>query len=141
MWYYSHVISHLMKGFVENIEVMAEKNTTFRTVLYTARHLQLVVMCIPVNGDIGEEVHELDQFLRIESGTGVSTIDGVEHVFERGYGIVVPAGARHNIINTGTNDLKMYTLYGPPNHRDGVVHAIQKSAEGDSEPFDGVTSE
>jgi len=91
-------------------------------------------MCIPVGGDIGEEVHTLDQFLRVEQGKGIAILDGVEHV-------ISDAGARHNIVNTGTTAMKLYTVYAPPNHRDSVVHLTKADAERDEEHFDGKTSE
>ena len=109
--------------------------------LYTAKNCQLVLMCIPVGGDIGEEVHTLDQFLRVEQGKGIAILDGVEHVISDGFAVVVPAGARHNIVNTGTTAMKLYTVYAPPNHRDSVVHLTKADAERDEEHFDGKTSE
>lgn len=130
-----------MKGYVDNIERSSLDNTTFRTVLYTGKHLQLVVMSIPPGGEIGAEVHHLDQFLRCEAGEGKAVLDGVEHPITDGYAVLVPAGAMHNIINTGQSDLKLYTLYGPPNHRDGVIHATREEAEGDDEEFDEKTTE
>ena len=130
-----------MKGYVDNIEQAALENENFRTVLYTAKHSQLVLMCIPAGGDIGEEVHTLDQFLRVEQGEGKAILDGVEHAVSDGFAIVVPAGARHNIVNTGTTAMKLYTVYSPPNHRDGVVHKTKADAEHDEEHFDGKASE
>src|SRR3989344_4833730 len=111
-----------MEGYVVDIEKATLENENFRTVLYTGKFSQLVVMSIPPGGDIGEEVHTLDQFLRCEAGEGKAVLDGVEHAIHNGFSIVVPAGARHNIINTGDEPLKLYTVYAPPNHRDGVVH-------------------
>lgn len=131
-----------MKGYIQNIEKVTLENENFRTVLYTAKSSQLVVMSIPVGGDIGEEVHTLDQFLRIEQGEGKAILDGVETVITDGFAILVPAGARHNIVNTGTVPLKLYSVYAPPNHRDGVVHKTKEDAERDEgEHFDGKTSE
>lgn len=131
-----------MKGYVADIEKAALANENFRTVLYTAKFCQLVVMSIPVGGDIGEEVHTLDQFLRVEQGEGKAVLDGVEHTITNGFAILVPAGARHNIANTGTVPMKLYTVYSPPNHRDGVVHQTKADAERDEgEHFDGKTSE
>lgn len=130
-----------MKGYVRNIEQAALANDNFRTVLYTAKNSQLVLMCIPAGGDIGEEMHALDQFLRVEKGTGKAILDGAEHSISDGFAIVVPAGARHNIVNTGAKPMKLYTLYSPPNHRDGVVHKTKADAERDEEHFDGKTSE
>ena len=130
-----------MKGFVGDIEKLALENNTFRTVLYTARHCQLVVMSLKPSEDIGEEVHTLDQFIRCEAGGGTAILDGVEHALTAGFAIIVPAGARHNVINTGAAAMKLYTLYSPPNHRDGVVHTTKRDAEADTEAFDGATSE
>jgi mannose-6-phosphate isomerase-like protein (cupin superfamily) len=111
-----------MKGFVQDIEDLAGKNEEFRRVLYTAKHCQLVVMALKPKEEIGAEVHRLDQFFRVEAGTGEAIVDGVRTAIRAGFAVVVPAGANHNIINTGTGPLKLYTLYAPPNHRDGVVH-------------------
>jgi mannose-6-phosphate isomerase-like protein (cupin superfamily) len=131
-----------MKGFVGNIEELSLHNGTFRTVLYTAKFSQLVVMSIPPRGEIGEEVHTLDQFLRIEQGTGTAILDGVTHPISAGFAVLVPAGARHNIINVSdTEDMKLYTVYAPPNHRDGVVHQTREDAERNEEHFDGTTTE
>ncbi len=130
-----------MHGFVENIEDLAVKNTDFRRVLYTAKHSQLVLMALKAGEEIGAEVHKLDQFFRVEEGTGEAVLDGVRSPLRAGSAIVVPAGAKHNIINTGTGPLKLYTVYSPPNHRDGVVHPTRKDAEADSEHFDGKTTE
>ncbi len=131
-----------MKGFVGNIEALSEGNSDFRRVLYTAPHSQLVVMSLKPNEDIGEEVHELDQFLRVEQGVGKAVLDGVEHPISDGFAVVVPAGARHNIVNTSSErEMKLYTVYSPPNHRDGLVHATKAQAEADDEHFDGKVSE
>ncbi len=130
-----------MKGYIGDIEQVSLDNVNFRRVLYTGKHLQLVVMSIPPGSEIGAEVHHLDQFLRCEAGEGTAVLDGVEHAITDGFAILVPAGAMHNIINTGHNDLKLYTLYGPPNHRDGVVHSTREEAENDDEEFDGKTTE
>ena len=131
----------IMKGFVQNIEGLAVKNNEFRRVLYTARHCQLVVMALKPKEEIGAEVHTLDQFFRVEEGTGEAVLDGVRTAIRAGFAIVVPAGAKHNIINTGDVSLKLYTLYAPPNHRDGVVHQTREDAEADNEHFDGKTTE
>ena len=130
-----------MKGFVKDIESLAVRNTDFRQVLYTAKHCQLVVMALKPKEEIGSEVHKLDQFLRVEEGSGEAVLDGVRTAIRAGFAIVVPAGATHNIINTGNAPLKLYTLYSPPNHRDGVVHHTRADAEADTEHFDGKTSE
>jgi mannose-6-phosphate isomerase-like protein (cupin superfamily) len=130
-----------MKGFVQDIEGLAIKNSEFRRVLYTAKHCQLVVMALKPKEEIGAEVHTLDQFFRVEEGTGVAVLDGVRTEIRSGFAVVVPAGANHNIINTGGAPLKLYTLYAPPNHRDGVVHHTRDDAEVDHEQFDGKTTE
>ncbi len=130
-----------MKGFVQDIESIAVTNTDFRRVLYTAKHCQLVVMSLKPQEEIGAEVHTLDQFFRVEAGTGEAMLDGVRTALLPGYAIIVPAGAKHNIINMGSVPLKLYTLYSPPNHRDGVVHHTRADAEADSEHFDGKTTE
>lgn len=130
-----------MKGYVQDIESIATDNDDFRRVLYTARNCQLVVMALKPQEDIGAEVHKLDQFFRVEAGSGEAVLDGVRTAIQAGYAVIVPAGARHNIINTGAEALKLYTLYAPPNHRDGVVHATRADAEADTEHFDGKTSE
>ncbi len=130
-----------MKAYVQDIESIATGNSDFRRVLYTARHCQLVVMSLKPQEDIGTEVHKLDQFFRVEAGRGEAEIDGVRTAIQAGSAVVVPAGARHNIINTGKEPLKLYTLYAPPNHRDGVVHRTRADAEADTEHFDGTTSE
>ena len=130
-----------MKGFVQDIEALATRNDDFRQVLYTAKHCQLVVMALQPGEEIGSEVHKLDQFFRVEAGTGEAVLDGVPTQIQAGFAIVVPAGATHNIINTGAAPLKLYTLYAPPNHRDGVVHHTRAEAEADTEQFDGKTTE
>ena len=130
-----------MKGFVKDIESLAIQNDDFRRVLYTARHCQLVVMALNPKEEIGAEVHTLDQFFRVEEGTGVAVLDSVRTPIRAGFAVVVPAGTKHNIINTGSGPLKLYTIYAPPNHRDGIVHHTRDEAEADSEHFDGQTTE
>ena len=130
-----------MKGFVQDIEGLAVKNSEFRRVLYTAKHCQLVLMALKPQEEIGAEVHKLDQFFRVEAGSGDAVIDGLRTPISTGFAVLVPAGARHNIVNTGTEPLKLYTLYAPPNHRDGVVHRLRADADADTEHFDGKTSE
>lgn len=130
-----------MKGFIDDIERLALDNEAFRRVLYTAKHCQLVVMALKPGEEIGAEVHTLDQFFRVEEGTGEAVLDGARTAINEGFAVVVPAGAKHNIINTGTAPLKLYTLYAPPNHRDGVVHRTREEAEADTEHFDGRTTE
>ena len=130
-----------MKGFVQDIKRLAVRNDEFRRVLYTARHCQLVVMALKPKEEIGAEVHALDQFFRVEEGTGEAVLDGVRTAIRAGFAIVVPAGTNHNIVNTGSIPLKLQTLYAPPNHREGVVHRTRASAAADNEHFDGRTTE
>lgn len=130
-----------MKGYVQDIEGIAQRNENFRKVLYTAQHCQWVVMALKPKEEIGAEVHKLDQFFRVEQGTGEAVIDGVTTAIRAGYAVLVPAGAKHNVINSGTEPLKLYTIYSPPNHRDGVVHHTRADATADTEHFDGKTSE
>ena len=130
-----------MKGFVQDIESIAVDNKEFRRALYTANNCQLVVVALKPREEIGAEVHTLDQFFRVEEGTGEAVLDGVRTPLRAGFAVVVPAGANHNIINTGSVPLKLYTLYAPPNHRDGVVHHTRDDAEVDDEQFDGKTTE
>ena len=130
-----------MKGFVKDIEALAVENAEFRRVLYTARTCQLVVMALEPTEEIGTEVHQLDQFFRVEEGSGEAVLDGVRTAIRAGFAVLVPAGTTHNIINTGTVPLKLYTLYAPPNHQDGVVHHTRADAEAASEHFDGKTTE
>jgi len=132
-----------MHGFNANIEQETLENENFRKVLYTAAHSQLVLMALKPEEEIGMEVHpDNDQFFRFEKGIGKCIIDGNEYALENGSAIVVPAGAQHNIINTSaTEALKMYTIYSPAHHKDGVVRATKAEAEADSPEFDGVTTE
>ena len=131
-----------MKGFVTKIETDALENNYFRKVLYTAQHSQLVVMSLKPREDIGEEVHKLDQFIRCEEGSGKAVLDGIEHAMSAGVAVLVPAGTKHNIINTSPDTaMKLYTVYAPPNHRDGVVHKTKADAEADTEHFNGITTE
>ena len=130
-----------MKGYVQDIEDIAGDNKQFRRVLYTAKNCQLVVMALGPNEEIGAEVHKLDQFFRVEQGTGEAVLDGVRTAIRPGFAVLVPAGTNHNIVNTGSKPMKLYTLYAPPNHRDGVVHATRADAEADHEHFDGKTTE
>lgn len=131
-----------MKGFITNIEKATKENTDFRRVLYTAKNSQLVVMSIAPNEDIGEEVHTLDQFIRVEEGEGRAELDGVAHPLSADDAVVIPAGTRHNIINTSADAaLKLYTLYSPPEHKDGVVRHTKEEAVASEEHFDGVTTE
>ena len=131
-----------MKGFVDDIEELTESNKDFRRVLYTGKHLQLVLMSLKPGEEIGEEVHDThDQFFRIEKGKGEVLIDGVKTKVKADFAIIVPAGARHNVINTGDKALRLYTLYSPPEHRDGIVRATKAEAEASEEHFDGVLTE
>ena len=131
-----------MKGYVDDIERATKRTGDFRRVLYTGAHLQLVLMTLQPGEEIGEETHEdRDQFFRIEDGEGEVLIDGVKHKVEDGVAIIVPAGARHNVINIGAEPLNLYTLYGPPEHRDGTVHRTKSEAESAHEHFDGNTTE
>ena len=130
-----------MKCFVRDIESIAVDNREFRRVLCTAKSCQLVVMALNPQEEIGAEVHDLDQFFRVEEGSGEAVLDGVRTAIRAGFAVLVPAGTRHNIVNTGSVPLKLYTIYAPPNHRDGVVHHSRADAENDSEHFDGKTTE
>jgi len=131
-----------MKGFVDDIEKLTEENTHFRRVLYTGHNLQLVLMSIEPGDEIGEEVHpDIDQFFRIEAGEGEISIDGVIHKVKADDGIIVPQGASHNVRSVGTVPLKLYTIYGPPEHVDGTVHRTCAEAEAAHEHFDGKTTE
>jgi len=132
-----------MKSYVANIEQLSLKNEYFREVLYTDMRLQLVVMALKPGEDIGEEVHQLDQFIRVDKGEGKAMLDGVDHPIADGSAVIVPKGMRHNIINTGTESMKLYTLYAPPNHIDGTIHKTKADAvaDEDHDHFDGKTSE
>lgn len=132
-----------MKGFNSNIEEQALVNSDFRHVLYTGKHSQLVLMSLKPKEDIGMEIHkDNDQFFRIEKGEGKCIIDGNEYEIRDGSAIVVPAGAEHNVINVSENeDLKLYTIYSPAHHQDGVIRATKAEAEESSPEFDGKTTE
>jgi mannose-6-phosphate isomerase-like protein (cupin superfamily) len=132
-----------MKGFSGDIERQTLENTNFRKVLYTASHSQLVLMSLKPNEEIGMEVHEEnDQFFRFESGEGRVIIDGNEYTVKDGSAVVVPAGAEHNVVNTsGAQELKLYTIYSPAHHKDGVFRATKADAEADSPEYDGRNSE
>lgn len=125
-----------MNGYVGDIEQAALANEDFRRVLYTAAHMQLVVMSLKPGEDIGEEVHRLDQFIRVEKGAGAAILDGIEHAIAEGTAVVIPAGTRHNILNTGAEPLKLYTLYAPPNHKDGTIHRSKAEAQADEEHYE-----
>jgi len=134
----------MAKGFSQNIEKATLENNNFRKVLYTAKHSQLVLMSLKPNEEIGMEVHNNnDQFFRFEKGNGKVLIDGNEYIIADGFAVVVPAGSQHNVINTSaTEDLKLYTIYSPAHHQDGIVHATKEDAIKDEEEhFDGKTTE
>ena len=131
-----------MIGYVANIEELTEENTDFRRVLYSGTHLQLVLMSVAPGEELGGEIHsDNDQFFRIEDGKGMIVIDGVTHKVGSGDGIVVPAGAHHNLICTGHDVLKIYTIYGPPHHRDQLVQKTKAEADASDEDFEGEATE
>lgn len=132
-----------MKGYHSNIEQDTLANDNFRKVLYSSKHSQLVLMNIKPGEDIGVEVHaDNDQFFRVEAGQGTCVIDGNEYTLADGSAVVVPAGAQHNVINTSeSEDLKLYTIYSPAHHKDGIIRATKEEAEAHEEDFDGVTTE
>ena len=130
------------KGFDANLEKETLKNDDFRRVLYTGKHSQLVLMNLRPGEEIGEEVHEtIDQFFRIQAGEGVVTIDGVEHKVMDGSGVIVPSGARHNVINRSKKDLKLYTIYSPPEHIDKTIRNTKADALKEPEEYDGKPTE
>jgi mannose-6-phosphate isomerase-like protein (cupin superfamily) len=131
-----------MKGFADDIEKLTLENDDFRRVLYTGKNIQLVLMTIQPGEDIGEEVHEdRDQFFRFEAGGGEVVIDGVANRVKADHGVIVPAGARHNVVNTGSEPLRLYTIYGPPEHLEGTVEKTRADADASHEHFDGRTTE
>lgn len=132
-----------MKGFKSNIEKDTLKNKSFRKVLYTSKHSQLVLMSLKPKEDIGEEVHpENDQFLRFEGGRGRVEVDGNKYSVKDGDAVVIPSGAKHNVINTSASEeLKIYTIYSPPHHKDQIVRKTKEEAEANEEEFDGKTTE
>ena len=132
----------MKRGYCDNIEKRTVENDDFRRVLYTGAHLQLVLMTLQSGEEIGSEVHpDRDQFFRFEEGSGAVDIDGVENIVEADFAVIVPAGARHNVRNTGGGPLRLYTLYGPPEHVDGLVEATRAEALATHEEWDGKTSE
>ena len=133
----------MKKGFVADIEEATTKNTDFRRVLYTGKYCQLVLMCLKPKEEIGMETHDdVDQFFRFEEGKGIVVIDGVKHAVKDGSGVIVPSGAEHNVINTSTTaNLKLYTIYSPPEHRDKVVRRTRQEALEQEEHFDGKATE
>ena len=132
-----------MKGFKTNIERDTLKNRNFRKVIYTGKNSQLVLMSLKPKEEIGVETHpENDQFLRFEGGSGRVIVDDSKYTVKDGDAVVIPAGARHNVINTSSEEeLKIYTIYSPPHHKDGTVHKTKEQAETDDEEFDGKTTE
>jgi len=133
-----------VKGYCDNIEKQTVENQDFRRVLYTGHNLQLVLMTLQPGEEIGAEVHEdRDQFFRIEEGRGAVDIDGVENPVEEDFAVIVPAGARHNVRNTGSQPLRLYTIYGPPEHKDGIVQSTKAEADRRhrDEEWDGKTTE
>jgi mannose-6-phosphate isomerase-like protein (cupin superfamily) len=132
----------MKKGYKDNIEELTKNNNSFRKVLYTGEQSQLVLMSLLPGQDIGLEVHpDNDQFFRFEDGVGKVIINNVEYEVTDGSAVVVPRGAEHNVINTGQNSLKMYTIYMPPHHKDGIERATKEEAMTNEAEFDGVTSE
>ena len=131
-----------MKGYITNIEKQSLENDTFRKVLYTSTNCQLVLMSLLPHEAIGEEIHDVDQFLLVEKGNGKAILNDISEDITDGSGIIVPAGTKHNLINTGNEPMKLYTLYMPPHHRDAVVHATKADGEADTtDEFDGKTTE
>ncbi len=128
-----------MKGYITNIEQATIENTDYRRVLYTSKHSQLVLMSLKPGDEVGEEVHDLDQFIRLEQGTAKVTLDGVEHTLRADDAVVIPEGTRHNVVNIGEDELKLYSVYSPPEHKDGIVQPTK--ADEFDEHWDGVTSE
>ena len=133
----------MKKGYKNNIEKLALENDNFRRVLYTAGHCQLVLMSLKPKEEIGMEVHQDgDQFFRFEKGEGKVVINETEYIIGDGDTVIVPAGAMHNVVNTSTTEaLKLYTIYAPPHHKDGVVRATKAEAEANGPEFDGTTTE
>ena len=132
-----------MKGFDTNLEGETKKNSDFRRVLYTGKNSQLVLMCLQPGEEIGMEIHpDRDQFFRFEAGEGKVVIDGVEHPVKDGSGVIVPAGAEHNVVNTSKRSkLRLYTIYSPPEHQDKVVRHTKADALASPEEYDGKTTE
>ncbi|MGB4579667.1 MAG: cupin domain-containing protein [Methanoculleus sp.] len=133
----------MKRGFATDIEKDTVENVNFRKVLYTGKFSQLVLMCLKPGEEIGAEVHDdIDQFFRFEEGEGIVEIDGVKHAVRDGSAVIVPNGANHNVTNTSkTADLKLYTIYSPPEHKDGTLHKTREEAMAGEEHFDGKTTE
>lgn len=145
-WDYNNKVllaTKYMHGYKDNIEKLTLENNNFRKVLYTSRHSQLVLMSLAPSEEIGMEVHpDNDQFFRFEAGQGKVVIDGNEYGVVDGDAVVVPAGAEHNVVNmSATDSLKMYTVYSPAHHKDGIVRATKAEAEANEEDFEGQTTE
>lgn len=132
-----------MRGFKSAIEKDSLENNSFRKVLYTSKFSQLVLMSLLPNEEIGMETHaENDQFFRVEKGHGKCIIDGNEYMLADGDAVIVPVGAQHNVINVSTTEpLKLYTIYSPPHHKDGIVRPSKHDAEANEEEFEGITTE
>jgi mannose-6-phosphate isomerase-like protein (cupin superfamily) len=131
-----------MNGYIANIERESLDNENFRKVLYTGKNSQLVLMSLSPKEEIGMEVHTLDQFIRVESGQGRAILDGKETQISDGFAIVIPAGAQHNIVNDSeTEKMKLYTIYSPAHHKDGIVRETKDEAEHNEADFDGITTE
>jgi mannose-6-phosphate isomerase-like protein (cupin superfamily) len=138
----SLIFSMTMNGYIANIEKLSLENENFRKVLYTDKNSQLVLMSLLAGEEIGEEIHDVDQFLRVEQGVGKAIVNDIPHDITDGSVIIVPAGTKHNIVNSGATPMKLYTLYMPPHHRDGVVHKTKAEGEADAtDHFDGRTTE
>ncbi len=129
----------MKKGYILNIEKETLENEDYRKVLYTSNYSQLVLMCVKPNDEIGEEVHGLDQFIRVEQGEAKVILNGEESQLKEDYAVVIPAGTMHNVINVGDVDLKLYTIYSPPEHKDGTIHKTKQDEQ--EEHFDGKTTE
>lgn len=131
-----------MKGYVANIAELSSDNSYFRKVLYTTKNTQLVLMSLKPQEDIGAETHDLDQMITVVEGDGVAVLNDIEMPIMNGSVVVVPQGTKHNIKNTSDDHaMKLYTLYAPPDHKDGLIHQTKEEAQNKDEPFDGVTSE
>lgn len=129
----------MKKGYFGNIEKDTVENTDYRRVVYTAEHVQLVLMSVKPGEEIGEEVHAVDQFLRFEAGEGEVLVNDTKHQVKDGDAVIIPAGSKHNVINTGSAPLQIYTLYAPPEHKDGTLQPLKKDER--EEHFDGKTTE
>lgn len=131
----------IIHGYIKNIEDLTINNKNFRHVLYTTKHSQLVLMSLKPKQDIGEEIHKVDQFFRVEKGDGKIIINGKATQISDGTAIIIPSGMKHNIINTGNTELKLYSIYSPPHHKDQIIHKTKQDAINSKEHFDGETTE